>query len=109
MVGSLIFCHKPQKFNKVKWVEVDDLMTFSNRKYMIDDLANNYQLKSKKYNEIIELLGEPQEKGDSLLKIFYDVDIDYANDIDPIYAKILVFQFNKDSTVKKFEVKEWKK
>lgn len=34
---SLFSCHTKQKFDKAKWAEVADLMTFRNRKYMIDD------------------------------------------------------------------------
>ncbi len=41
--------------------------------------------------------------------MFYDIDIDYGSDIDPVYSKTLTFQFDKDSIVKTFEVKEWNK
>ncbi len=106
---SLFSCQTRQKFDKVKWAEVADLMTFPNRKSMIDDLTNNFQLKGKRYNEIIELLGQPQGKGDNDLQTFYDIDVDYGSDIDPVYSMTLAFQFDKDSVVKTFKVKEWKK
>lgn len=102
-------CQAKQKFDKMRWAEVADLMTFPNRESMIDELTNNFQLKGKNYNEIIELLGQPQGKGENDLQIFYDIDVDYGSDIDPIYTKTLNFQFDKDSIVKTFEVKEWKK
>jgi hypothetical protein len=76
---------------------------------MIDDLTKNYALKGKKYHEIVELLNIPQGKGDNDLQIFYDVDVDYGSDIDPVYSKALSIQFDKDSIVKTFEVQEWKK
>lgn len=109
-ISIFIFsCQTQQKFDKLKWAEVADLMTFPNRKYMIDDLTKNYELRGKKYDEIIELLNTPQGKGDNDLEIFYDVDVDYGSDIDPVSSKTLSIQFDKDSTVKMFEVKEWKK
>src|SRR5262245_10201077 len=83
--------HARQKFDKVKWAEVADLMNFPNRKSMIDDLTKNFQLKGKKFHEIIDLLGQPQRKGDNDLQIFYDVDVDYGSDIDPVYTKTLSF------------------
>ena len=108
--NNFIFsCQTKQKFDKVKWAEVADLMTFPNRKLMIDDLANNFKLKGKKYEEIVDLLGQPQGKGDNDLQIFYDIDVKYGSDIDPVYTKTFNFQFDKDSIVKTVEVKEWKK
>jgi hypothetical protein len=43
------------------------------------------------------------------MNIGYKIDEDYGSDIDPIYTQTLLLHFNKDSTVKSFEVKEWKK
>jgi hypothetical protein len=102
-------CHPKQKFDKEKWAEVAELMTFPNRKYMIDDLVQNYQLKGKTYHEIVELLGQPQSNLDSTLQVFYDIDVDYGWDIDPVYSKTLTILFDKDTIVKSFEVQEWKK
>jgi hypothetical protein len=102
-------CHPKRKFEKERWAEVADLMTFPNRKYMIDDLIHNYKLKGKTYYQIIRLLGEPQSKLDSTFKIFYNIDVDYGNDIDPVYTKTLSITFNKENVVKKIEVYEWEK
>jgi hypothetical protein len=98
-----------QKFDKTRWAEVADLMTFPNRKYMIEDFAKNYHLKGKKYGEIIELLGQPQSELDSNLNVFYNVDIDYGADIDPVYSKTLMLQFDRDTVVNEFKVDVWKK
>lgn len=106
---TLLSCRTHKKFDKTKWAEVADLMTFPNRKYMIDDLVENYQLKGKKYNNLVELLGEPQSNLDSTLKIFYDIDIDYGYDIDPVYTKTLSIVFDKDTVVNSFEILVWKK
>ena len=108
-IVTLYSCQTHQKFDKVKWAEVADLMTFPNRKYMIDDLIKNYQLKGKAYKDIVKLLGQPQSNLDSTLQIFYDIDVDYGSDIDPVYTKTLFVQFDKDSTVTSYKVNEWKK
>ena len=105
----LFSCQKKQKFDKEKWTEVADLMSFPNRKYMIDDLIKNYKFKGKKYSEIVELLNQPQSKLDSTREIYYDIDVDYGFDIDPIYSKTLSITFDKDTFVKNFEVQVWKK
>ena len=106
---TLFSCQTHQKFDKAKWAEIGDAMTFPNRKYMIDDLVKNYQLKDKKYSEIVELLDSPQSKLDSTMQIFYDIDVDFGSDIDPVYSKTLSIYFDKDTVVKSFEVNIWKK
>ena len=102
-------CHQKQKFDKTKWQEVGDLMTFPNRNAMVDDVAQNYNLKGKTLNDITGLLGQPQYPLDSTMEIGYKIDEDYGTDIDPIYTKTLLIQFDKDTTVKNVEIKEWKK
>lgn len=102
-------CHTQQKFDKNKWAEVGDLMTFPNRKSMVDDLTQNIPLKGKTYQDILSLLGQPQYPIDSTMEIGYKIDEDYGSDIDPIYTQTLLLLFNKDSTVKSFEFQEWKK
>lgn len=106
---SLFSCQSHKKFDKLKWAEVADLMTFPNRKFMIKNLLENYQLKGKKYADIVNLLGKPQSKLDSNLKVSYDIDVDYGSDIDPIYSKTLSILFDKDTVVNSFEIHEWKK
>jgi hypothetical protein len=106
---TLASCQTKQKFDKAKWAEVADLMTFPNRKYMIDDLMQNYQLKGKTYRELVDLLDKPQKKLDSSLRVYYDIDVDYGTDIDPVYTKILSIEFDKDTVVRHVEVQEWRK
>jgi hypothetical protein len=109
LVITLYSCQEKQFFDKAKWAEVADLMTFPNRKYMIDDLVKNYQLKGKKYAEIITLLDQPQSKLDSNMAILYDIEIDYGWDIDPVYSKTLTIFFDKDTAVKDFKINVWNK
>jgi hypothetical protein len=107
----LTSCKRQEKFDKMKWAQVSDgdVPRFPNRKYMINDLTKNHQLKGKTYEQIVEMLGDPQLKLDSTLDAFYDIDEDYGNDIDPVYTKTLRFKFDQDSIVKAFEVQVWKK
>ncbi len=104
-----VSCVHEQKFDKAKWSVVDDLMTFPNRRYMIDDLIENYPLTGKKYSHITDLLGNPQGGDlDSTYEVFYNIDVDYGHDIDPVYVKTLKILFDKDSIVTKIEVNEFK-
>src|SRR5438045_2341099 len=66
-----ISCKGIEKFNRTKWAEVADLMSFPNRNCMVDDLVLNYHLKGKPINEIINLLGEPQYPIDSTMEMGY--------------------------------------
>ncbi|TMI62589.1 MAG: hypothetical protein E6H07_14335 [Bacteroidetes bacterium] len=109
LILTLYSCQTHQMFDKKKWAEVGDLMTFPKRKSMVDDLTKNIPLKGKSYQDIISLLGQPQHSLDSTMNIGYKIDEDYGNDIDPIYTQTLLLHFDKDSTVNSFEVKEWKK
>lgn len=106
---TIYSCQTQQKFDKKKWAEVGDLMTFPNRKSMVDDLTKNIPLKGKSYQQIISLLGQPQHPLDSTMNIGYKIDEDYGSDIDPISTQTLLLHFDKDSTAKSFEVQEWKK
>jgi hypothetical protein len=101
-------CQNQHKFDKQEWGKIGDLMTFPNRKHMIDDLVHNNKLKRRKYNYIIDLLGQPQSSFDSSGCIAYEIDIDYGVE-DPVYSKTLIIQFSKDSIVSAYRINEWKK
>ena len=52
-----------REFNSNEWKNwSDDDRDFSRRWDMMNSLRNNYELKDKTKNEIIELLGEPDDK-----------------------------------------------
>jgi hypothetical protein len=102
-------CQTQQKFDKEKWLESGDLMTFPNRKSMVNDLTKNVTLKGKSYQEIVSLLGQPQYPIDSKMEIGYKIDENYGGDIDPIYTQTLLLEFGQDSIVKSFTVHEWNK
>jgi hypothetical protein len=94
------------KFDKGKWLTKDD-MEFPYRNKMLKDLTTHYKLVGLKYNEIINLFGEPNYHDSN--SVVYQVIEDYGSDIDPIYTKNLNFKFNKDSIITAFKIEEWKK
>jgi len=95
------------KFNKAKWDEGYEIgFPPPSRNKMLSDLVENHKLVGAKYDEVINLLGQPNTH-DSM-SFSYDITIDYFG-IDPVYVKCLEFVISKDSVVTAFQVKEWKK
>jgi hypothetical protein len=95
------------KFDKVEWDEGDDISSPpSARNKMLTDLIENHRLKGLKYNEVINLLGQPNAHDSTSFS--YDIVIKY-DVIDPYYVKSLWFNFSKDSVVTDFHVEEWEK
>lgn len=115
ILGMLAFvlliwsCSSDIQFDRDKWIESDDLMSFPHRKYMIKDLTKNVPLKGMKYQDVLELLGPPQYPWDHVMKIQYVVEEDFGSDIDPVYSQTLILRFTMDSLVRAVEVEEWKK
>ena len=83
VIVGMSSCKRQEKFDKKKWSQIGDVMTFPHRKYMVEDLIKSYPLKGMRYKEILLLLGPPQGT-DSEFEIFYDVEVEYGTDIDPI-------------------------
>lgn len=79
---------------------------YPNRKKMIDDLVKNRQLKGSSFEQIVDFIGEPNGMDNDTL--YYDVDLDYGTDIDPVYGKNLLIYLNKNCKVTGFKIKEWK-
>lgn len=103
-------CNANEKFDKAKWQEQGDLRIYSHRKSMLNDLTKNYKLTGLSYRQLINLIGEPENYSDKEKNIiYYEIETDYGNDIDPVYTKTLQLKLTKDSTVESFEIKEWKK
>ena len=75
---------------------------------MLDDLTNNQKLIGLKYREAVKLLGESNYTEEDI-SLTYNIITDYGSDIDPVYIKTLQLEFNRDSTLTSFHVKEWRK
>jgi hypothetical protein len=95
------------KFDKEKWAQKED-WDYYNRNDMVDDLMAHHRLKGLSYKSLVDSLGYPEnmDKKDSL---YYQVLMDFGDDIDPVHTKYLVFKLNKDSIVTDFKMEEWQK
>jgi hypothetical protein len=96
-----------QKFNKAAWAVRDEGFIYYNRKYMLNDLIENHQIRGLTYKQLVESIGEPRMDSGSY-EAYYNIELDYGWDIDPVYSKDLVIQLNRDSVVTGFDFKEWK-
>jgi hypothetical protein len=102
-------CTYETAFDRAKWLESNDVMSFPHRKFMVKDLVKNVPLKGMKYRDVLELLGPPQYPWDHVMKIQYVIEDDFGSDIDPVYSQWLTMRFNMDSMVRSVEVEEWRK
>jgi hypothetical protein len=106
----LTSCNSNQKFDKTKWQEQGDLRIYKHRKSMLNDLTKNYKLTGLSYRQLVNLIGEPENYSDKESDIvIYEIETDYGFDIDPVYTKTLELKLIKDSIVKSYSIKEWKK
>jgi hypothetical protein len=97
-----------KKFDKLGWNEKDDFY-FANRKIMVKDLMKNHLKKGMAFNELVELLGQPENYSDEKSnKVAYEIEVDYGSDIDPVAGSDLIIELSKDSTVVNFELVKWK-
>jgi len=98
-----------KRFDKVLWATYKAGVEYGTfRDEMLVDLTTNNKLKGIKYSELVELLGEPDYKGEEENEIKYEILIDYGRDIDPVYTKDLIFVISSDSLVTSWDIKEWK-
>jgi hypothetical protein len=104
----LLSCQSQERFDKVKWQMRDDpAFPPRSRKAMLQDLTSNYKLEGMSSSQIVELLGEPDNKDDS--SITYKIEEKYGSDIDPVYTKTLEIKLGKNETAQAINVREWKK
>ena len=110
MLNLLTACKGDMKFSKTGWSKEEDLGYYPFRDKMLKDLTINYKIKGLSYRQIINLLGKPEDNmyNDSC-SIYYNIIEDYGHDIDPVYVKTLEIKFDRDSLVKDFNIKVWKK
>ena len=99
-------CNQDSHFEKTKWLEKEDI-SYPYRAVMLDDLVTNYKLTGLTYQQLTDLLGQPDSLSNKLNEVVYEITVQYDIDIDPVYEKNLVFQFNPDSTVKSFKIEEY--
>jgi hypothetical protein len=107
---SIAACKQGINFDSARRGERVDLGIYPNRKLMIDDLVKNYQLVGMSYSDIVNLLGKPDgNMHQDSVRLYYDIELDYGFDIDPVYSKTLEIQLSIDSLVSSFSIKEVRK
>lgn len=94
------------RFEQQRWQLREDI-EYPYRNRMLSDLIGNYRLKGCKHDELIQRLGMPDFSESN--SITYKIVEDYGTDIDPVYTKNLVLDFNRDSIVTGIRVEEWHK
>lgn len=96
-----------KNFEKASWNEKDD-MFYSNREKMVKDLMGNHLKIGMNYDEVIELLGNPENYANLKPNIIgYEIMVDYGRNIDPQSGKTLYIEFSGDSLVKHIRLEKW--
>ncbi|MBO6524481.1 MAG: hypothetical protein JJ971_11685 [Balneolaceae bacterium] len=74
---------------------------------MVQELTENYKLVGLSFDELVDLLGRPQNVAalDSN-KIYYEIVVEFGWNIDPERVEYLVFEMNEDSIVTAFEIEK---
>lgn len=108
LLTALTACSKKQKFTKELWKQGDGI-SYSKRKFIYEDLLENHKLIGMHYNDVIRLLGKPNDT--ATLKTSYEI-IDTRSEYNPkkdsIYRMNLEFYFSKDSAVTRTAIYERK-
>lgn len=80
---------------------------YENREAMVQELTENYKLVGLSFDELVDLLGRPQNVAalDSN-KIYYEIVVEFGWNIDPERVEYLVFEMNEDSIVTAFEIEK---
>lgn len=96
-----------KNFDKLTWNDRDDIY-YANRESMVKDLMENHIKLGMSYEQVIELLGKPENFANMKTNtIGYEIMVDYGWNIDPVEGKNLYFEFSKDSIVIDFQLEHW--
>lgn len=107
-IQLLASCNNDIKFDKNKW-QVNSDGFYIHRDKMIDDLFSKHDLSNLTYDEIINLLGKPENYANvEENEIYYNIVTDYGWNIDPVYTKNLKIQFDTLNKVKDYKIEEIK-
>jgi len=98
-------CNNNKSFNSEEWAKIDDIGNYPERDKMLNDFKQHQDLKGKRYQNVILLLGNPDITSKNVLQ--YVVVTEYGTDIDPVYIKYLDI-YLQDSIVKEVGLSEFK-
>ena len=106
---ALSGCKNEIQFDKPGWTSIADLGMYPQRYEMLDDLIKNHKLVGLSCRQLFDKLGHPENYSDVPKNaIYYNIVTDYGHNIDPVYVKNLMFQFDGDSIITNFTVLEHK-
>lgn len=98
-----------KKFDKNTWNDRDDIM-YANRESMVSDLMKNHLRQGMTYQEVVELLGKPENHENiKPTTMAYEIRVDYGWDIDPVKGKTLYIELTNDSVVNKLRLEKWRR
>ncbi|MBF9224257.1 hypothetical protein [Hymenobacter ruricola] len=101
-------CEKKEtKFDKSQWLIMGDIGSFPCREHMLEDSVKHHQLQGLTYNQLLALLGEPSNYGESDGTIRHLIIEDFASDIDPVHGKTLDLTLGPDSITTSYKVSVW--
>ncbi|MDR2011381.1 MAG: hypothetical protein LBQ22_12955 [Bacteroidales bacterium] len=89
-------CSSDGHFDSEKWKYKYD-MAYPYRPDMIQSIINSELLTNKKFYEVLDLLGEPNNTDtidNCKISCIYEVQESYGWNIDPLYRSWLVIEFN---------------
>ena len=99
-----------RKFDKQKWNEKNDVGSYIHRNSMVRDLMHNRHLKGKSYNEVITLLGLPEnDTKQPSGRMNYNIIKEHNNSGEPVHIKTLSLRMSMDSFVYKIAIEEMNK
>jgi hypothetical protein len=103
VVGIILLmtaCTRHQKFDQTKWHQKNEGGLYTYRNAMLGDLMHHYHLKGRSYDNLISLIGKPEnDRHQSPNKLSYNVVKEYGSDITPVYVKNLLIRLNSDGVV----------
>lgn len=93
---GIISCTDSIDFDSEKWQTKHDDFTITNaRERMLTDLMNSNILINENLNQIIKIIGKPDSFTPEGRAKFL-IREKYGTNIDPVYIKYLVIEFNSD-------------
>jgi hypothetical protein len=105
----MISCTKSKKFDSHQWKYSHEGLGhfYPHREAMLQDLTKGEYLKHLHKNEIIKILGKPD---DSKNKLMYQISVEWCNSLapEPVYVKNLIVLLNNKLIFKDFKIEEWK-
>lgn len=99
---------KDREFTRELWSYGDGL-EYPNRESILGDLLANHKIVGLNHYQLIQLLGNPQDRDVKNFKYSYQIinnGTEYNPKKNPVYKKDLLIYFSKDSIVTKTDLAE---